>query len=108
MSFQLDKSNWQNWGGRWQRRTLFMRHLKTLLEELEISYSKPLQPVILHQRQDSPLSPMSLRPSQTLRSPPPRSARAGSESIRSAGLRTNATPAFPPSTKGLNEGPDQF
>jgi hypothetical protein len=43
-----DKSNWQNWGGRWERRTAFMRHLKTVLEELEIGYSKPLQPVVLH------------------------------------------------------------
>ncbi|KDR75368.1 hypothetical protein GALMADRAFT_98777 [Galerina marginata CBS 339.88] len=30
------RPNWQDWGGRWTRRTAFMRHLKTILEELEI------------------------------------------------------------------------
>ncbi|KZT39366.1 hypothetical protein SISSUDRAFT_1045668 [Sistotremastrum suecicum HHB10207 ss-3] len=39
------KANWQDWGGRWARRTAFMRNLKTVLEELEIGYSLPLQPV---------------------------------------------------------------
>lgn len=42
-----DRSNWQDWGGRWTRRTVFMRNLKTILEELEVSYSMPLQPVLL-------------------------------------------------------------
>ncbi|KLO11534.1 hypothetical protein SCHPADRAFT_830996 [Schizopora paradoxa] len=41
------RPNWQDWGGRWGRRTLFMRYLKTVLEELDISYTKPLQPVAL-------------------------------------------------------------
>ena len=43
----LDRPNWQDWGGRWTRRTQFMRHLKTVLEELEVAYSMPIQPVIL-------------------------------------------------------------
>lgn len=41
------RPNWQDWGGRWARRTAFMRHLKTILEELEISYTMPIQPILL-------------------------------------------------------------
>jgi len=41
------RPNWQDWGGRWGRRTSFMRYLKGVLEELDITYTKPLQPVAL-------------------------------------------------------------
>ncbi|KDQ61658.1 hypothetical protein JAAARDRAFT_31123 [Jaapia argillacea MUCL 33604] len=41
------RPSWQDWGGRWGRRTLFMRHLKTVLEELDIQYTMPVQPVLL-------------------------------------------------------------
>ncbi|KAJ3518126.1 hypothetical protein NLJ89_g43 [Agrocybe chaxingu] len=41
------RPNWQDWGGRWTRRTAFMRHLRTVLEELDIRYTMPIQPVIL-------------------------------------------------------------
>jgi hypothetical protein len=41
------KPNWQDWGGRWTRRNKFMRHLKTVLEELGIHYTMPVQPVLL-------------------------------------------------------------
>ena len=41
------RPNWQDWGGRWARRTAFMRHLKSVLEELDIRYTKPIQPLIL-------------------------------------------------------------
>ncbi|KAL4264922.1 EF-hand domain-containing protein [Pleurotus pulmonarius] len=41
------RPNWQDWGGRWARRTAFMRNLKTVLEELDLRYSMPVQPVIL-------------------------------------------------------------
>ena len=47
ISIRLDRPNWQDWGGRWTRRTAFMRHLKTLLEELDIRYTMPIQPVLL-------------------------------------------------------------
>jgi hypothetical protein len=61
----IDKPNWQDWGGRWARRTPFMRHMKEVrpslsvarhsplmrcvqvLEELDIKYAKPVQPVLL-------------------------------------------------------------
>ncbi|KAI0065583.1 hypothetical protein BV25DRAFT_1708104 [Artomyces pyxidatus] len=41
------RPNWQDWGGRWMRRTAFMKHMKTVLEELDIKYSLPIQPVLL-------------------------------------------------------------
>ncbi|KAJ7583391.1 Mechanosensitive ion channel-domain-containing protein [Mycena floridula] len=41
------RPNWQDWGGRWARRTAFMRNLKTVLEELDIRYTMPVQPVIM-------------------------------------------------------------
>lgn len=47
ISFFLDRSNWQDWGGRWARRNAFMRHLKTVLEELDLRYTLPIQPVLL-------------------------------------------------------------
>lgn len=47
ISIPLDRPNWQDWGGRWTRRTAFMRHLKTVLEELDIRYTMPVQPVLL-------------------------------------------------------------
>lgn len=59
-----DRANWQDWGGRWTRRTAFMRHLKTILEDLEVRYTLPIQPVLLPQGtptgpppQPPPLSP---------------------------------------------------
>ncbi|GJJ11352.1 hypothetical protein Clacol_005584 [Clathrus columnatus] len=107
------KSNWQNWGGRWQRRTALMRHLKTLLEELEISYSKPLQPVVLHHQQGqgsplSPSSPIQLRHAHTMRSPTsPRNPRSpGLDSLGNAGLYSNMDRAFPPTTRVMNGQPD--
>lgn len=42
------KNNWQDWGGRWARRGSFMKHLRSVLEELEIGYQMPLQPVSFH------------------------------------------------------------
>jgi hypothetical protein len=45
----IDRPNWQDWGGRWTRRTAFMRYLKTVLEDLDIRYTMPIQPVILPQ-----------------------------------------------------------
>ena len=41
------RPNWQDWGGRWARRTEFMRFLKVTLEELDLRYTKPVQPVIM-------------------------------------------------------------
>ncbi|RDB20890.1 hypothetical protein Hypma_011984 [Hypsizygus marmoreus] len=43
------RPNWQDWGGRWVRRTAFMRNLKVVLEELDVEYAMPVQPVLLPQ-----------------------------------------------------------
>ncbi|KAG9007169.1 hypothetical protein FRB94_014552 [Tulasnella sp. JGI-2019a] len=42
------RHNWQDWGGRWGRRNLFMKYLRTSLEELEIGYQLPLHPITFH------------------------------------------------------------
>ncbi|KAF9269000.1 hypothetical protein L218DRAFT_916497 [Marasmius fiardii PR-910] len=41
------RPNWQDWGGRWARRTAFMRNLKTILEDLDVRYTMPVQPVLM-------------------------------------------------------------
>ncbi|KAL0564353.1 hypothetical protein V5O48_017691 [Marasmius crinis-equi] len=41
------RPNWQDWGGRWARRTKFMRNLKTILEDLDVRYTMPVQPVLM-------------------------------------------------------------
>ncbi|KAF7356734.1 Calcium channel [Mycena venus] len=43
------RANWQDWGGRWGRRNAFMRNLKTILEDLDLRYALPVQPVLLPQ-----------------------------------------------------------
>ncbi|KAJ7050498.1 Mechanosensitive ion channel-domain-containing protein [Mycena amicta] len=40
------RSHWQDWGGRWTRRTAFMRHLKKILEDLDVRYERPVQPIV--------------------------------------------------------------
>ncbi|KAJ8094346.1 hypothetical protein PM082_010780 [Marasmius tenuissimus] len=41
------RPNWQDWGGRWARRNSFMRNLKTILEDLNVRYTMPVQPVTM-------------------------------------------------------------
>lgn len=53
------RPNWQDWGGRWTRRTAFMKHLKSILEDLDVKYTMPIQPVLL---------PNSPRPTSGFRS----------------------------------------
>ncbi|KAF8315392.1 hypothetical protein DL93DRAFT_2057318 [Clavulina sp. PMI_390] len=48
------RANFQDWGGRWARRNKFMRHLKVTLEELNIGYRMPLQPVSIHPASSAP------------------------------------------------------
>ncbi|KAG5340337.1 hypothetical protein C0989_002148 [Termitomyces sp. Mn162] len=43
------RPNWQDWGGRWTRRNLFMRNLKQILEDLDVEYTMPVQPVLTSQ-----------------------------------------------------------
>ncbi|KAG0147088.1 hypothetical protein CROQUDRAFT_43461 [Cronartium quercuum f. sp. fusiforme G11] len=39
------KANWQDWGARWDRRTLLMKEMKKILDALNIIYKLPIQPV---------------------------------------------------------------
>ncbi|WFD03414.1 hypothetical protein MOBT1_002103 [Malassezia obtusa] len=39
------KNNWQDWLARWTHRTEFMRQLKTIAEELQLTYQPPQQPI---------------------------------------------------------------
>jgi len=41
------RHNWQDWGGRWGRRNAFMKWFKVVLEELDIRYTAPVQPILL-------------------------------------------------------------
>ncbi|KAG6845240.1 hypothetical protein H0H87_012232 [Tephrocybe sp. NHM501043] len=49
------RPNWQDWGGRWVRRNLFMRNLKQILEDLDVEYTMPVQPVLTPQPYHSTL-----------------------------------------------------
>lgn len=71
--FSLDRPNWQDWGGRWARRTAFMRNLKIILEELDINYTMPIQPVLLPTSGPPPHSLTQLQP-------PPSGSHQGSAS----------------------------
>ncbi|KAJ3517249.1 hypothetical protein NMY22_g14005 [Coprinellus aureogranulatus] len=51
------RPNWQDWGGRWTRRNAFMRYLKITLEELDIRYTMPVQPVLLPSSTNRPPIP---------------------------------------------------
>jgi hypothetical protein len=62
--YSPDRSNWQDWGGRWARRTAFMRNLKTVLEDLDVRYTMPVQPVVLPQS-SMPNPPWMQAPPQT-------------------------------------------
>ncbi|KAI0272641.1 hypothetical protein BC834DRAFT_840866 [Gloeopeniophorella convolvens] len=75
------RPNWQDWGGRWVRRTAFMRYLKTVLEELDIRYTMPVQPVLL------PRTPVPGSPSLSMRMPnsPTGSTRSRREDLGNAG-----------------------
>ncbi|CDW98549.1 hypothetical protein, partial [Sporisorium scitamineum] len=44
------KSNWQDWGARWERRTKLMKRIKSACEELGIVYSMPPQPITFQPR----------------------------------------------------------
>ena len=47
MPLPLDRRNWQDWGGRWARRNAFMKWFRGVLEELDLKYTAPIQPILL-------------------------------------------------------------
>ncbi|KAH9852111.1 Mechanosensitive ion channel-domain-containing protein [Lenzites betulinus] len=106
------RPNWQDWGGRWQRRTAFMRHMKAVLEELDVRYLEPIQPVILPR---GAAAAAGLQPPSSPRLNGPPSPRGASfrrrqstrEDLGNAGyLEVDATARSP--VRGLRPGPDRF
>ena len=95
----IDRPNWQDWGGRWTRRTAFMRHLKTVLEELDIRYTMPVQPVLL------PKGDASYRPSAPIiQSPPPSRHHIDPSMLGNAGsyqASERSRPSGPSFTSGV-------
>ncbi|KAJ3985951.1 Mechanosensitive ion channel-domain-containing protein [Lentinula detonsa] len=89
------RPNWQDWGGRWTRRNAFMKFLKGVLEELDVKYMMPTQPVLLPsyaQATNNLVNPNTFNNSSTalnrqpssplrMRTPQPRTR---TESVRSA------------------------
>lgn len=80
------KGNWQDWGGRWNRRTKLMRHMKTVLDDLGVSYKLPLQPVQLHVRSGAPPSSFG--------SGGRRGSNSSGNGNNNGGLRTNIDPRY--------------
>lgn len=87
-----DRPNWQDWGGRWTRRNAFMKFLKGVLEELDVKYMMPTQPVLLPSYAQATNNPNPFNNSSTavnrqpsspsrIRTPQPRNR---TESVRSA------------------------
>ncbi|KAJ3861518.1 Mechanosensitive ion channel-domain-containing protein [Lentinula novae-zelandiae] len=86
------RPNWQDWGGRWTRRNAFMKFLKGVLEELDVKYMMPTQPVLLPSYAQATNNPNPFNNSSTavnrqpsspsrIRTPQPRNR---TESVRSA------------------------
>ncbi|KAH9485263.1 Mechanosensitive ion channel protein Msy1 [Psilocybe cubensis] len=75
------RPNWQDWGGRWTRRTAFMRNLKTILEELEIRYTMPIQPVLMPRG-----DPTASRQGPPIQDPPPSKYQSDASVLGNAGL----------------------
>ncbi|KAI0629228.1 Mechanosensitive ion channel-domain-containing protein [Trametes polyzona] len=108
------RPNWQDWGGRWARRTAFMRNLKQVLEDLDVRYLEPIQPVVLPR--GAGLGSASL-PSPRLDAPPsPRSGggarrahstRETREMLGNAGYLEVDAQARSPS-RSLRPGGDRF
>ncbi|KAI0741441.1 Mechanosensitive ion channel-domain-containing protein [Daedaleopsis nitida] len=101
------RPNWQDWGGRWGRRTAFMRNLKAVLEDLDVRYTQPVQPIILPR--GAGLGPGG-SPYLDLPGSPRRAAGPGAESRETLGnagyLEMDALGRSP--SRSLRPGGDRF
>ncbi|EHS63598.1 uncharacterized protein PGTG_20692 [Puccinia graminis f. sp. tritici CRL 75-36-700-3] len=80
------KSNWQDWGARWDRRTLLMKEMKRIMDSLNITYKLPTQPISLLPQKPGPRQRSSRREDTPVQSQHPPSA------VPSRASSTNATP----------------
>ncbi|KIK60286.1 hypothetical protein GYMLUDRAFT_601421 [Collybiopsis luxurians FD-317 M1] len=78
------RPNWQDWGGRWTRRNVFMKFLKGVLEELDVKYMMPTQPVLLPSYAQAINSSLNRQPSSPRMPQPPRGREGSVRSARSA------------------------
>ncbi|EHS63597.1 uncharacterized protein PGTG_20691 [Puccinia graminis f. sp. tritici CRL 75-36-700-3] len=62
------KSNWQDWGARWDRRTFLMKEMKRVMDSLNITYKLPPQPISLLPRRPGPHHLSSSRQGSSMRS----------------------------------------
>ncbi|OCH93689.1 hypothetical protein OBBRIDRAFT_790044 [Obba rivulosa] len=114
------RPNWQDWGGRWVRRTAFMRFLKTVLEELDVRYTEPVQPVLLPRQppfgyggSGDPGSPMGSRspmsPQVHLRAPSNHSLHRGSRgTLGNAGSFHGSEKMTGASSRSIRSDRDRF
>jgi len=81
------KANWQDWGARWSRRNAFMRNLKSILEELEVGYSMPVQPIFVQSSSSTAACAMTEKDDigNAGKMPPELLGKAPGPSIRVAG-----------------------
>ncbi|KAF8892116.1 Mechanosensitive ion channel-domain-containing protein [Infundibulicybe gibba] len=96
------RPNWQDWGGRWARRTAFMRNLKIILEELDVRYTLPIQPVLLPQAPPSNSNPFRLQPS------PHGGPTASQETLGNAGRFQASDHAVRAPGRSFRAGVDSF
>jgi hypothetical protein len=93
---ETDRPNWQDWGGRWARRTKLMRHMKEVLEELDIRYTKPVQPIIF----PSGGAPPSFRPGLG------RAGMDSRDSLGNAGYWSGSPDISRAPVRAMRPGPD--
>ncbi|KZP21055.1 hypothetical protein FIBSPDRAFT_1044419 [Athelia psychrophila] len=98
------RPNWQDWGGRWGRRTAFMRHLKSVLEELDVRYTMPVQPILM------PNKPTFLNMSPRMRPSAQNSAQNmdNREMMGNAGSFLGSSTLNRAPTRGLRPGDSNF
>ncbi|WAQ86378.1 hypothetical protein PtA15_7A104 [Puccinia triticina] len=66
------KSNWQDWGARWDRRTLLMKEMKRIMDSLNITYKLPPQPISLLPQRPGPRELSSRREENSIHSQHPK------------------------------------
>ncbi|PLW09457.1 hypothetical protein PCANC_00272 [Puccinia coronata f. sp. avenae] len=97
------KSNWQDWGARWDRRTSLMKEMKRIMDQLNMTYKLPIQPVSFASREansskrflnSSQRSPLSMRPSPSNPNPPCLSTASRSDSNDQSRWNPGAFPSL--------------
>jgi len=83
------KSNWQDWGARWDRRTLLMKEMKRIMDSLNIAYKLPTQPISILSKKTGNHLLTPRRKDSTNSSRPAFGAMSASSSSHEAATRTS-------------------